>query len=133
MASKIKLVLICLLLIDVEGISEPTSSFKQTTKWFHRLRRPQTKGNKFSSGDEIPPTTMMTTITTAKKETDVTDFDIGSKINESDPSEFIARPSPLVGTGVLSLLHSTDLVKFAVTGVQCLLGWYLLLLPSMHS
>ena len=126
MALKIKLVLICLLLIDVEGISEPTSSFKQTTKWFHRLRRPQTKGNKFSSGDEIPPTTMMTTITTAKKETDVTDFDIGSKINESDPSEFIARPSPLVGTGVLSLLHSTDLVKFAVTGVQCLLGWYLL-------
>ena len=120
MTSKIKFVLVCSLLIHVEGISEPTSSFKHTTKWFWRLRRPQTKGNKSSPGDDLAPTTKTT------KEAEVVDYDIGRKINESGPTEFISMPSPIVGTGALSMLYSTDLANFAVTGVQCLLGWFLI-------
>jgi ATPase family AAA domain-containing protein 1 len=126
MGSSVRLALLCLFLVHAEGIPEPRSSLHQPRKWFLRLRRSKTKEKTFEPRKGTNDLSTATTTTTPLTPVPAPATEQTESAMISQDGELTDARSTTVATAALSsLLQSTDLAKFALTGAQFLVGWYL--------
>jgi len=120
MVSTVRLALLGVLLVQAESNLEPRSSLQQPMKWFQRLRRP--KGKIDRSAMPLDELAAATTTSMAETVTQLNEHTVTS--NEISPY-IESRTSSIATAALTSILQSTDLAKLSLTGLQFLLGWYL--------